>query len=194
MKLGRGFYERSTLAVAKELLGKYLVHAADEGEAIGKIVEVEAYIGPHDAAAHTYGSLRSSRTEVAFGPGGHAYVFLIYGMHHCFNIVTNIIEKPEVVLVRALEPVDGLSLMKKRRSTDNINNLCNGPGKLCKAMDITRGDSGADLCGDRLYLLDNENIPESDIVTTPRINIDYAGEAKDYPWRYIIRGNKFVSK
>lgn len=194
MKLQREFYERSTLDVARELLGKHLVHVTQEGATAGKIVEVEAYIGPDDAAAHTYRGLRSSRTEVAFGPGGYAYVYLIYGMHHCFNIVTNIAGKPEVVLIRALEPVGGLELMKKRRKTDTVSNLCSGPGKLCSAMGITRQNNAADLCGDELYLLDNGIIPGKDIASTPRINIDYAGEAAANPWRYIIKGNRFVSR
>lgn len=194
MKLSREFYERDTLIVARELLGKYLVHNTGQEATTGRIVEVEAYIGPHDAAAHTYKGLRSKRTEVAFGPGGFAYVYLIYGMYYCFNIVTNIAGKPEAVLVRALEPIEGIDLMKKRRKTDNVRNLCSGPGKLCSAMGITREDNATDLCGNKLYLLDGDNIPEHNIAATPRINIDYAGEAKNYPWRFIIRGNKFVSK
>lgn len=195
MKLSREFYERDGLTVAKELLGKYLVHSTQEGTTVGKIVEVEAYIGPEDAAAHMYKGLRTSRTEVAFGPGGHAFVYLIYGMYYCFNIVTNIAEKPEAILIRALEPVEGLDRMKKRRKTEEaVKNLCSGPGKLCMAMAITKEHNAVDLCGDELYLLDRERVPEKDILSTPRINIDYAGEAKDYPWRYIIRENPFVSK
>ncbi len=194
MKLPREFYERDTLNVAKDLLGKYLVHDSAEGTVKGIIVEVEAYIGPNDAAAHTYKGLRSNRTEVAFGPGGFAYVYLIYGMHNCFNIVTNKAEKPEVVLIRALEPVEGISIMIKRRGTDKLKNLCSGPGKLCSAMGITRADNGVNLCKDSLYLLDSPRIPEDQIQATPRINIDYAAEAKDYLWRFIIKGNKFVSK
>jgi len=194
LKLPREFYECDTLAVARELLGKYLVHHTGDGTTIGKIVEVEAYIGPDDAAAHTFGGLRTGRTEAAFGPGGYAYVYLIYGIHCCFNIVTSTAGKPEVVLVRALEPVEGHELMRKRRNTPYDKDLCSGPGKLCCAMGITRAENAVDLCGNRLYLLDNCNIPENDIIATPRMNIDYAGEAKDYPWRYIIKGNSFVSR
>ncbi len=194
MKLKREFYERDTLVVARELLGKYLVRESADGKTIGKIVETEAYIGPHDAAAHTYKGRRTDRTEVAFGRGGHAYVYMIYGMYHCFNIVTNTAGKPEMVLLRALEPIEGLELMKKRRGTSDIRKLCNGPGKLCLAMDITRLDHGTDLCEDRLYLCDNAPVPEEDIVCTPRINVDYAGEAASYPWRFYIRGNRFVSR
>ena len=194
MKLRREFYERDTLVVARELLGKNLVRSTPEGITTGKIVEVEAYIGPEDAAAHTFRGLRSSRTEVAFGPGGYAYVYLIYGMYNCFNIVTGTVGKPEVVLIRALEPIEGLELMKKRRNTEAVKNLCSGPGKLCQAMDISRVNNGIDLCGDELYVLDNSSVPIGDIAATPRINIDYAGEAKDYLWRYIIRGNNYISK
>lgn len=194
MKLTREFYERDTLTVARELLGKHIVRNTSEGSTTGKIVEVEAYIGPDDAAAHTFRGLRSNRTEVAFGPGGYAYVYLIYGMHHCLNIVTNTVNKPEVVLIRALEPVDGLELMKIRRKTEVIGNLCSGPGKLCSAMNITRQENGIDLCKEALFLLDRPVVPPEDILATPRINIDYAQEAKDYLWRYIIKENKFVSK
>lgn len=194
MKLPREFYERDTLDVAKDLLGKYLVHDSAEGTVKGIIVEVEAYIGPNDAAAHTYKGLRSSRTEVAFGPGGFAYVYLIYGMYNCFNIVTNKVGKPEVVLIRALEPVEGIPIMIERRCTDKLQNLCSGPGKLCSAMAITRTDNGVDLCKDSLYLMDTPPIHKDQIQATPRINIDYAAEAKDYLWRFIIKGNKFVSK
>lgn len=194
MKLQRSFYERDTLMVAREILGKQLVHHTEEGKTIGRIVEVEAYIGPDDAAAHSYKGLRSSRTEVMFGPGGHAYVYLIYGMHNCFNIVTNIEGKPEAVLIRALEPIDGIELMKKRRNTGKLKNLCSGPGKLCRAMGITRENNAEDLLGDKLYLLEGDSLSDKDIEATPRINIDYSGEAKDYPWRFIIKGNMFVSK
>jgi len=194
MKLSREFYERDTLLVARELLGKHLVRRTHEGVTIGKIVEVEAYIGPGDAAAHTFRGIRSKRTEVAYGPGGFAYVYLIYGMYHCFNVVTNVAERPEVVLIRALEPVDGLELMMKRRKTDKVMNLCSGPGKLCVAMDIAKKDNGTDLCGDSLYITHGSEVTEKDIAATPRINIDYAGEAKDYPWRFIIKGNKYVSR
>jgi len=194
MKLQREFYERDTITVARNLLGKYLVHEIDEGTLIGKIVETEAYIGPDDAAAHTCNGLRSSRTEVIFGAGGYAYVYMIYGMYYCFNIVSNVKEKPEAVLIRALEPVEGIEIMKKHRKLDKLKNLCNGPGKLCSAMSITKKENSVDLCGESLYLLDKSNVSDEDILSTPRINVDYAGEAKDYPWRFIIKDNKFISK
>lgn len=194
MKLTQEFYERDTLIVVKELLGKYLVHKTTEGTTVGKIVEVEAYIGPEDRAAHSYQGKRTARTEVMFGPGGYAYVYLIYGMYYCFNIVTNKINCPEAILIRALEPVEGIELMKHRRKKEKINNLCSGPGKLCTAMGICKEQNGQSLTSKTLFLSDEGSILEKNIVATPRINIDYAGEAKDYLWRFSILGNPFVSK
>lgn len=193
-KLKREFYERETLDVARELLGKYLVHNTITGRTIGKIVEVEAYIGAIDLACHAYNGKYTNRTKVMFGQGGHAYVYLIYGVYYCMNIVTNQEHYPEAVLVRALEPIEGIELMKTRRKTDKVLNLCSGPGKLCMAMEITKLQNGMDLCGDTMYLLDEEEIPSECILTTPRMNIDYAKEAKEYPWRFIIKDNPYVSK
>jgi DNA-3-methyladenine glycosylase len=194
MKLVRRFYERDTLTVARELIGKKLVHETEEGIVSGRIVETEAYIGPDDKAAHSCNGRRTERTGVMYWPGGYAYVYLIYGMYCCFNIVTNVAEKPEAVLIRALEPEKGVELMMKRRNSKNLYSLCSGPGKLCIAMGISRAENKVDLCGDKLYLLDGGLKPGEEIITTPRKNIDYAGEAKDYPWRFIIRGNKYVSR
>ena len=143
-------------------------------------------MGPEDAAAHSYNGLRSQRTEIMFGPGGFAYVYLIYGMHHCFNIVTSTVGNPQAVLIRALEPMDGIELMKIRRKCNEEKSLCNGPGKLCSALGITRTENGVDLCGDDLYILEGDKITESNIVSTPRINIGYSGEARNYLWRFLI--------
>ncbi|MBD3190878.1 MAG: DNA-3-methyladenine glycosylase [Candidatus Heimdallarchaeota archaeon] len=197
-KLERSFYRRNTLTVAGELLGKYLVHNSGEGTTIGMIVETEAYIGPEDKAAHSYKGRRTNRTEVMFGPPGQAYVYLIYGIHFCFNIITNEKGKPEAVLIRALEPVKGLDLMRKRRGFSEITKknkpeLTNGPGKLCNAMGIDKSLYGADLTGEKLFLAYPPNRPDFEIASTPRINIDYAEEAIDYPWRFLIKGNHFVS-
>ncbi len=201
-KLPRDFYTRSTLEVAKDLLGKVLVHETPEGITKGKIVEVEAYCGVADKGAHAYGGLRTDRTEIMFGPGGFSYVYLIYGMHSCMNIVTEKKEVPECVFLRALEPVEGMELMEKRRKTDKLKNLCNGPGKLCQAMGIDRSCYGLDLLGEQLYVeypeknrktgLEQEEEP-FEIVASKRINIDYAEEAKDFLWRFSIKGNPFVS-
>lgn len=194
MKIKRSFYNRDTLVVSEELLGKTLVHVTEEGVTKGKIVEVEAYIGPNDKAAHSYGNRNSSRTKIQYGEGGYAYVYLIYGMYNCMNIVTNKEDMPEAVLIRAVEPLEGIELMKKRRKMDNIKKLCNGPGKLCQAMGITKENYGDDLCGELLYLEDGIIVPKKQILKTKRINIDYAEEAKDYLWRFSIKGNSYVSK
>jgi DNA-3-methyladenine glycosylase len=193
-KLTRDFYERETLEVARDLLGKYLVHNTADGRTVGKIVEVEAYVGVNDAACHAYNGKYTNRTKVMFGRGGHAYVYLIYGVYYCMNIVTNQETYPEAVLIRALEPIEGLNIMKIRRTTDKIPNLCSGPGKLCQAMGITKAENEMDLCGERIYLLRGEAISPENIAVTPRINIDYAKEASEYPWRFIIKDNPFVSK
>ena len=183
--LEREFYQRDANETAQDLLGKLLVHKTAEGITGGVIVEVESYIGPDDKGSHAYLNKRTERTEIQYGPGGFAYVYSIYGMHYCFNVVTNRTEKPEVVLVRAIEPIMGIELMQKRRKTDNIRNLCNGPGKLCQAMTITKEQYGYDLCSSE---------QEIQIMRSPRINIDYAEECKDYLWRYFIKDNPYVSK
>jgi len=198
-KRKRDFYERDTLTVAKELLGKYLAHNSTEGTTIGKIVETEAYIGPSDPGSHAYKGLRSKRTEVQFGPGGYAYIYQIYGNYFCFNVVTQRRGMPEVVLLRAVEPIAGLDLMAKRRgfiemTMKKIINLTNGPAKLCIAMGIDKSLYGVDLCGEKLVIASPNPKTDFEIVSTPRINIDYADEAKDYPWRFVIKNNKFVSK
>ena len=136
MKLDRNFYLRSGLEVAPELIGKQLVHVTPEGATKGIIVEVEAYMGHSDAAAHSYKADRSGRTAVQYGLGGFLYLFTVYGMHLCTNIVVNRKEQPEAILIRALEPTDGIELMQQRRNQQNIRALCNGPGKLTQAMGI----------------------------------------------------------
>ncbi len=194
MKLKRDFYNRDGLTVSQELLGKTLVHITEDGITKGKIVEVEAYMGAMDKAAHSYGNLCSERTKIQYGEGGYAYVYLIYGMHICMNIVANREAIPEAILIRALEPLEGIELMKKRRKTDNIKLLCNGPGKLSQAMGITKDNYGDDLCGEALYVEEGITIKKKQILKTKRINIDYAEEARDYLWRFTIKDNPYVSK
>ncbi|MCI7691026.1 MAG: DNA-3-methyladenine glycosylase [Oscillospiraceae bacterium] len=193
-KLNRNFYLRSAEELAPALLGKILVHKTAEGVTSGIIVETEAYIGPDDKGAHSCGGVPTARTAVMFGKGGFAYVYLIYGMYSCFNVVANVKDKPEAVLIRALEPLDGVELMKMRRGTDKPENLCSGPGKLCSALGITREQSGADLCKSEIFILDQPELSKSEIIVSPRINIDYAEEYRDKLWRYFVKGNKFVSK
>lgn len=192
MKLERDFYLRPGLLVAPDLIGKQLVHHSSEGTTKGIIVEVEAYIGPHDAASHAYKSLYTERTAVQYGIGGFAYIYSIYGLHICMNIVANQENCPEVVLIRALQPTYGLELMKKRRHKDTIRDLCNGPGKLSQAMGIEKKDYGVDLCGKKMYIETVEGMLPS-ISTTKRINIDYSGEAIDYPWRFVLKDSTFIS-
>jgi len=200
-KLSRDFYNRDTITVSQELLGKYLVHKVNGEELVGMIVEVEAYKGPLDKAAHSYNNRRTERNEVMYGEAGFAYVFIIYGMYNCMNVVTEEKEKPEAILIRALEPIKGINAMAEYRygkSFEDLNkreqkNLTNGPGKLCKAMMITRSLNGEDLLGDSLYITEG-NKEHIEIVTSKRIGIDYAEEAIHYPWRFYIKENKFVSK
>jgi len=200
-KLSRSFYEQDCITVAKKLLGKYLVHNLDGEELAGKIVEVEAYKGPEDKAAHSYNNRRTPRTEVMYGPAGFAYIFRIYGMYNCMNVVTAGINEPQVVLIRALEPVSGLDGISFRRygkkfgelKKSQITGLTNGPGKLCLALGINMSNYGDDLCGDRLYIAEDKENDKFDIVSSKRINIDYAEEAIDYPWRFYIKGNPYVS-
>ena len=191
--LPRTFYLRSVNRVAPELLGKLLVHDTPEGTTSGIIVEVEAYDGKTDKGAHSYPNKRTPRTEIQFGPGGFAYVYAIYGMHNCFNVVTGGEGDPQVALVRALEPVDGLELMTRRRNVRDRNALCSGPGKLCQALGITKAQYGVDLCISALHIEPYLDIAPEQIMVSPRINIDYAEECRDYPWRYYIKGNPCVS-
>lgn len=197
MILRRTFYERDTSTVARELLGKLLVHETPKGVTAGKIVETEAYLGPEDKASHAYGSLRTKRTEVQYGPKGHAYIYFIYGMYYCFNVTSGRTPgKPEAILVRALEPVSGTELMKKRRalSKELAINLTNGPGKLCMAMDMSTKQNGVDLCTPPLHIDAGEKIRKAEIAETTRINVDYADEWKNKPWRFFVKNNAYVSR
>ena len=185
---------RPAVEVAPALLGKLLVHRTREGLAAGMITEVEAYAGPEDDGAHSYGGRLTERTKIQYGPGGFAYVFGIYGMHWCFNAVTAEPGKPEVVLVRALEPVRGLELMRLRRGTEKTENLCSGPGKLCQALGITKAQYGLDLCQGPLTIEEYQEIPHCHIALSPRVNIDYAENYRDKLWRFYIRGSRHVSR
>jgi DNA-3-methyladenine glycosylase len=192
LKLPRSFYEQSTIKVAKQLLGKYLVRKHPEGSTIGRIVEAEAYIGPQDLACHASKG-RTTRTEVMFGSAGHAYVYYIYGFYNMLNLVTESKDYPAAVLIRAVEPVEGIELMQSRRRNRILRNLASGPGKLCQAFDIDRALNGADLCGDVLFVEDRGEPPPK-FQAKPRIGVDYAGKWKDKPFRFLIRGSEFVSK
>jgi DNA-3-methyladenine glycosylase len=196
-KLPRQFYTRSdTLLVARELLGQRLVVPTPEGVRVsGRIVETEAYMGPEDRAAHSFGNRRTPRTEPMYGAGGISYVYFIYGMYFQFNVVTGPVSIPHAVLVRALEPVEGFDVMRARRPVKKDRDLTNGPGKLCIAMGIDRSLNRADLRGDRIWIEAGEHtIAGRDIASGPRVGIDYAGEFVDKPWRFWIRDNPYVSK
>ena len=195
-KLPRPFYTRSNVVtVARGLLGKLLVVPTAKGERVsGMIVETEAYRGPLDRAAHSYGGRRTKRTEPMYAIGGTAYVFFVYGMYHQFNVVTNAAETPHAVLIRAVEPTEGIELMRKRRHGQPDRNLTKGPGKLCIAMGIDRNLDGADLLGEKVWLEAGQLVRRPQIVSGPRIGIDYAGEWVDKPWRFWIKNNPFVSR
>ncbi|MDP4091560.1 MAG: DNA-3-methyladenine glycosylase [Bacillota bacterium] len=202
-KLERSFYARDTLDVAQELLGKCLFRKYEGNELVGRIVEVEAYMGEEDKAAHSFGGRRTLRNEVMYGEAGHIYVYFIYGMHYCFNVITERINVPRGVLIRALEPVRGIEIMALNRykktydelSKNERKNLTNGPAKLCRAFNITVEQNGLDICGEEFYIFEDELEREIfDIVHTTRINIDYSEEARFYPWRFYIKGNPYVSK
>jgi len=180
-KLPRSFYDRDTIEVAHELLGKHLVHRVAGVERVGRIVEVEAYLGPHDLAAHSARGL-TKRTRVMFGPPGHAYVYLIYGMHWCMNVVTQPEGVASAVLLRALEPVRNVELRTQ------------GPGLLCKAMGIDGRLQGQDLLSDSLYIAAPADEHAIRIVKRPRIGVDYAGHWARRLLRFYIRGNPFVSR
>jgi DNA-3-methyladenine glycosylase len=190
VKLSREFYTRiDVLAVARELLGQVLVVRARDGVRLsGTIVETEAYRGPEDRACHAYGGRRTSRTETMYRQGGTAYVYLVYGLHHQFNVVTNVEGVPHVVLVRAVAPIEGLEVMRRRRPGRPDPELANGPGKLCQALGIDRRLDGADLLGDQVWVESGrERIAPAAIVAGPRVGVDYAGAWADKPWRFRLR-------
>ena len=207
MKLTKEFYTRGTLQVAKELLGKVLVHEVNGIKLKGKIVETEGYIGSIDKAAHAYGGKRTPRTETLYGRPGIAYVFIIYGMYYCFNVITKEEGSPEGVLVRAVEPIEGVAEMSKLRFNKDYNeltkaqfkNLTSGPSKLCMAMKINKENNKQDLSSNELYIEEPEGNEESkssqniEVVEAKRIGIDYAEEAKDFLWRFYIKNNPWVS-
>lgn len=194
IKLDRQFYNRETIDVARDLLGKCLVHRTANGNLLsGLIVETEAYIGVEDPACHAYGGRRTPRNEVLFGQAGHAYIYQIYGLHFCINAVTTA-NSPEAVLIRALEPLHGTEHMKIRRQTNLVSNLTSGPGKLCEALGINRSQNGLDFFGEILSIYALSGIGAFSIREGPRIGVDYAGDAAFWPLRFAINGHFCLSK
>ena len=180
--LERDFFARPTLEVTRDLLGTLLVHELPQGPRVGRVVETEAYLGPDDLGSHAHRG-RTARNWPMFGPPGHAYVYLIYGMHTCLNIVTEAEGHPAAVLLRALEPVAGLP------------GPASGPGRLCRAMAIDRRCNGADMTVPPLYFLNGDSPIEAErIVSGPRVGIEYAGEWAARPWRFWIRDSPAVSR
>ncbi len=207
-KLPRKFYLREdTVEIARDLLGKLLVVRDENGERVsGMIVETEAYLGETDRAAHSFGGRRTPRNEVTYGRGGHVYVFFIYGMYYQLNVVCGTVGTPQVVLIRAVEPVEGTETMRERRGQKRSEpgaiatgfmpdkNLTSGPGKLCIALNIDRSLNGEDLFANRIWLEDYKRFSQAEIATGKRIGIDYAGGDSARLWRFWVRNNPFVSK
>lgn len=195
-KLNKNFYARNLQTVAQELLGKILVKKNSNSLLAGKIVEVEAYDGSVDEAAHSFAGI-TDRTEVMFRRGGYFYVYLTYGVHHCCNIVTGKKGKGTAVLIRAVEPLAGIEQMIKNRfgrklkNQKEIYNLTSGPGKVCKAFSINRTHSGLDLTDSNIFILKNRKLPDKMIGVSKRIGIT---RSVDLPWRYFIKGNPFLSR
>ena len=195
-KISYDFYRRQdVLAIARDLLGKILVTKFDGIITSGRIVETEAYNGIIDKAAHSYGGRRTKRNEIMYSDGGSAYVFLCYGIHHLFNVVTHTKETPQAVLLRALEPLKGIDTMLARVNKKKLDNsLTRGPGNLSKALGISLVHNGLSLRGTELYIADDGfQYNPKDIMASPRIGVDYAGDDALLPYRFFVRGNNYVS-
>lgn len=193
-RLALDFYLRDTETVARDLIGKRLVHVVDGERLSGVIVETEAYLGIADRAAHSFGDKRTPRTESMYLEGGHSYVYFIYGMHYCFNVVTGPAEHPEAVLIRALVPTEGVERMKLRRQSAREVDLASGPGKLCQALGIDRSCDRVSLVKSKKLFIENGPALKGEIIASPRIGVAYAGEAAQWPLRFSLVGNPHVSK
>lgn len=192
-RLGRNFYARDPVQVAQDLVGSYLVRLTHEGIRVGRIVETEAYRGAGDLASHAY-NRKTARNFPMFGSPGHAYVYFIYGMHWMFNISAHPEGSPGAILIRALEPLEGISLMMHCRANQSERQLTNGPAKLAQAMSIDGSMNGLDLCSsDTLYLTQEHLEKDEALATGPRIRVPGDETAKTRPWRFWLAGNPFVS-
>lgn len=195
-KLSKDFYQRrNVLQVAKDILGKVLVTQSDGNMTSGRIVEVEAYNGIIDKASHAFGGRRTKRNEVMYGEGGAAYIYLCYGIHHLFNVVTSVCNEPHAVLIRALEPVSGIETMAKRtgKLKDDIS-ITRGPGNLAKALKISTSQNATDLLGKNIFLMDDGiKYSRNEIASSPRIGVDYAGEDALLPYRFFVKKSLYIS-
>ncbi len=195
--LGSSFYLRETSEVARDLLGRYIARQADNRSIILKIVETEAYLGYSDRASHAWKGRRTPRVESLYLEGGHAYIYLIYGLHHCLNAVTGEAGLGSAVLLRAAEPVDGESLMAQNRNRQGDlkpGEIAGGPGKLCQALAVDRGLDGVPLQDPPLFLSYGEPVASDEVIRGPRVGIDYAGDAVEWPLRFGIKGNAHLSR
>lgn len=197
-KLKFDFYQREDVVrISRQLLGKVLcTQIGDDPVTRGMIVETEAYSGRNDKACHANNGLRTERTEIMYRPGGVAYIYLCYGIHHLFNVVTNVEDKADAVLIRGIEPIDGISTILQRRNAEQLAPpVAAGPGRLTQALGITTDFTGTPLTGTCIWIEDHgKTFGENEIARSPRIGVDYADEHADRPWRFYIRGNKWVSK
>ncbi len=194
--LTRDFYLRPTEDVARELLGAVIVRQERGRRVSIRVVEVEAYLGVDDPAAHTYGGRRTARNEPMWGRGGHAYVYFTYGMHHCLNAVTRDAGTPEAVLIRGGEPLEGVATMRRRRGPGRRDHeLARGPACVCAALALDRRHSGVDLTtGQALWIEPGDSVSDDAVVRAPRIGVDYAGESARWPLRFLVRDHRCVSK
>ena len=194
-KLQPAFFLQDTVHVSRALLGCVLWRRVGRKLLAARIVETESYLGANDPASHARRGLRSERNASMYLHGGHAYVYFTYGMHWCMNVVTAEADIAEAVLLRAVEPVQGIEEMRKRRPKAKRDlDLTNGPGKICMALDIDRKLDGERLDGDRLYITERDiEVSDADIVVTPRVGIENSGEAATWPLRFFLRGNRYVS-
>ena len=193
MILPEAFYRRDTLTVARELIGCTLISRVDGQEARGRIVEAEAYRGPLDPASHAYRG-PTERVRALYEGKGLAYNYLIYGMYWCLNLSCGQESEPDCVLLRALEPLEGFDVMARRRGTDRLAALCSGPGKLCQALGITKAQYGVPVYAPDSPLTVEAGKAGLPVDVSPRINIDYAGDAKEWLWRFTLSGNPYISK
>lgn len=188
------FFQRDTVEVARDLLGKTLVRRKNGVTYAGRIVETEAYLGLEDPACHSFHGKKTPRTETFYMEGGHVYVYLIYGMYYCLNFITGCKKTPEAVLIRALEPLQGIEHMMRNRHTDRVVSLCNGPGKLCEAISVTKEDNGLSVELTGLQVLDGPLVSDEDIVSCNRIGLNQIHDSCYWPLRFYLKNNPYVSR